>query len=257
MIIRETPTSFIYITQPDHAHVSGQMATHWQPALFPDAARRVEVELAVREHDRAWATLDTVPIWNEPARVPHSFLDYPAAPKIRNYQQGVDEMEALAPYAGLLGSLHFTSFPDLGKTGEGRQFLQHEANRQARLRRELRLDAPAPAAALDFHLQLLRFLDRLSLYLCLNEPGAPKDREHPWYQKGIPLSDYFPFAGGQMVQAVWHGPQAVQVAPSPFDTDFFVRLRYRELPKASLSARTLADCFRHAPTQELVVQIRR
>lgn len=255
MILRETPSSFHCINQHDHARVAGVLIEHWQPAYFEGAALRPEVELAVQQHDRGWIPLDAAPSWNEQTRAPHSFLDYPAEPKIRHYQQGITEVEDMAPYAGLLCSLHYTGFPDLAKTEVGQHFLATEEQRQQRLQQQLGLSTNAQQHVLDFHLQLLKFADRLSLYFCLNEPGADKAHEHPWYRDGIPFSDFFSFTHHQLVQAHWLSKDQVRVQPFPFDGPFSIKLRYKELPKEHLAAENLADSLRQAPFQNLEVRI--
>ncbi|HEX8426850.1 DUF3891 family protein [Hymenobacter sp.] len=255
MIVRETPASFYYISQHDHARVAGVLIEHWQPEYFEGAALRPEVELAVQQHDRGWIPLDAAPRWNEQHHAPYSFLDFPAEPKVRHYQQGITEVEQLAPYAGLLCSLHYTGFPDLAKTEVGRAFLLAEELRQQRLQQELGLRTNAQQHQLDFHLQQLKFADRLSLYFCLNEPGADKAHEHPWYRDGIPFSDFFSFARHQLMQAYWLTKDQVRVQPFPFDEEFIIRLRYRELPKEQLAAVGLTQCFQQASVQELRVQV--
>jgi hypothetical protein len=255
MIIRETPTSFIYLAQHDHAHISGRLAEEWQRSYFEGVERRPEVLLAIREHDRAWIPLDAAPIWNEQAHAPHSFLDYPTAPKVQHYQQGIEEVEQLAPYAGLLCSLHYTSFPDLARSPAGQQFLLLETVRQNRLKQQLQLTSPIEIRTLEFHKRLLRFTDNLSLYLCLNEPGTPKTQEHPWYREGIPFSDYFAFTQQQLVQVEWPSRNSVQVHPSPFAESFAVTLRYKELSKARLAAVGLGQCYTETPVEELEVWV--
>lgn len=255
MIVRETPASFHYITQHDHARLAGVLIEHWQPRYFEGAARRPEVELAVQQHDRGWIPLDAAPRWNEQTRAPYSFLDFPTEPKVRHYQQGITEVEQMAPYAGLLCSLHYTGFPDLAKTEAGQAFLATEEQRQQRLQQELALSTNAQQHVLDFHVQLLKFADRLSLYCCLNEPGAAKTHEHPWYRAGIPFSDYFSFTQHHLMQTHWLSTSQVRVQPFPFDEAFTVKLRYKELPKEQLAAVGLTECFRQAPMQELEVHI--
>ncbi|QJX47336.1 DUF3891 family protein [Hymenobacter taeanensis] len=255
MIVREMLTSFICLAQHDHAQISGRLAEQWQLAYFEGPDRRPEVLLASREHDRAWIPLDAVPIWNKQTQAPHSFLDYPTAPKVQHYQQGIEEVAHLAPYAGLLCSLHYTSFPDLARSPAGQQFLRTEAERQQHLKQQLRLTAPTEAATLEFHKRLLRFTDNLSLYLCLNEPGTTKEQEHPWYREGIPFSDYFAFTRQHTIQVEWPSRHSVRIHPSPFQVPFAVRLRYKELPKAQLTATSLGQCFAEAPVEELEVWV--
>ncbi|SNC68391.1 Protein of unknown function [Hymenobacter gelipurpurascens] len=255
MIVRATPSSFICIAQHEHAQVSGQLAEHWQLPYFEGVARRPEVLLAIQEHDRAWIPLDAEPLWNEQAQAPHSFLDYPPAARLQHYQQGITEVEQQAPYAGLLCSLHYTSFPELAKHPLGLQFLAIEAERQQRLKQELQLTDAAQTATLEFHKRLLRFADNLSLYLCLNEPGTSKAQEHPWYQAGIPFSDYFSFTHQQLVQVEWPTRHQMHIHPSPFADAFAVSLRYQELPKARLAAVGLGQCFAEAPVEELEVWV--
>jgi hypothetical protein len=255
MIVRETPTSFICLTQHDHAQISGRLAEQWQLAYFEGLERRPEVLLAIREHDRAWIPLDAAPMWNEQTQTPHSFLDYPTALKVRHYQRGIEEVAELAPYAGLLCSLHYTSFPDLARNPAGQQFLRTETERQNHLQRQLQLTAPTEAATLEFHKRLLRFADNLSLYLCLNEPGTAKAQEHPWYREGIPFSNYFAFTQQQLVQVKWPSRSAMHIHPSPFAESFAVTLRYQELPKAQLKTAGLGQCVAEAPVEELEVWV--
>jgi hypothetical protein len=254
MIVREMPPSFICICQHDHARISGVMADHWLAAYFEDAARQSDVVLAVYEHDRAWIPLDAEPRWNEQTHTPHSFLDFPAEPRLRHYQQGLTELEQLAPYAGLLSSLHYTGFPELAKVEIGRVFMQQEELRQRRLKQQLGL-TPDTQESLDFHVQLLKFLDRLSLYLCMNEPGASKEQEHPWYRAGIPFSDYFSFADHHLIQASWATKSQVQVQPFPFDEAFTITLRYKELLKDQIASEGLATCFQRARLEKMTIWI--
>ncbi|WP_400191582.1 DUF3891 family protein [Hymenobacter sp. B81] len=255
MIVRATPSSFVYLTQTDHARASGRLAEHWPRAHFPAPARRADVLLAIHEHDRGWQPLDAAPFWNSETQAPYSFLDFPTSPKLVHYRAGLDEVEALAPYAGLLCSRHYADFFNPAEPGAAAEFLAHEQRRQQRLKTWLDL-TPGPAEdALEYHLQLLKFCDRLSLYLCLNEPGASKAAEHPWYRAGIPGSDFFAHTGHQLLQAAWLAPDRVQLAPFPFAQEFEVTLPYRELPRVQVRQLGLARSLAAAPEQQLRVRI--
>jgi hypothetical protein len=255
MIIRETPNSFFYVTQHDHAFLSGRMVDHWRAAYFEDAARRADVALAIYQHDRAWIPLDATPLWNDVTHAPFSFLDFPAPSKLVHYQHGLDEAEQLNPYAGLLCSMHYASFFATDASDIGQAFHSRETQRQQRLRQQLGLTTEAQTQVLDFHLYLLKFCDNLSLYLCLNEPGVDKAHENPWYRKGIPYSDQFAFMNQQLIQASWADEHTVRVEPFPFEQPFSVVLRYKELPKQQINATGLTACFHSTPVSELEIRL--
>jgi hypothetical protein len=246
MIVRETPTSFFCIAQHDHGHLAGVVAEQWPSNDFASAARRAQVLLAVREHDRAWIPLDEEPQWNEQLLAPHSFQTYPIAPKVTQYQAGIDEVVVLNAYAGLLCSLHFSSFPDLANTAAGLAFLRAETQRQQQLKAELELTTPQDAADLQFERELLRFCDNVSLYLCLNEPGSAKAVGHLWYRDGIPFPDRM-VPSQQLLQANWQGPDRVHLHPFPFSHSFPVSISYKELAKADLTPQGLAASYQEAP----------
>ena len=109
MIIRETEDAFVMTTQDDHGRFSGDVARGFRRELFMDESVLEEVLLAITEHDRAWLRMDDTPIWNdEPDSV--YFYRLSGQPKMLMYTKGVDEIEAMSPYAGYLCGLHFASF---------------------------------------------------------------------------------------------------------------------------------------------------
>jgi hypothetical protein len=65
MIVRETEREFVMITQHDHAHLSGVLASHFTKEFFREDSYYQELILAIYEHDRSWIRLDDTPIWND------------------------------------------------------------------------------------------------------------------------------------------------------------------------------------------------
>ena len=234
MIVRETPDSFILVNQHDHARVAGLMAAHWHPDYFPGPARRAAVELAVHHHDLAWIVPDRDEAWDAINKRYFSFIDFPLAAKLAHYVRGLDQAAALDAYAGLLCSMHYATFPDMGATEAGRAFQQAEQARQQKLLSELRLHTPLELQQLQEQLLLLKCCDSLCIYLCINQPGVSKAQEHPWYRQGLPHTSSFPFAGGRNIQVGWHNSHIVQVSPFAFDQPFVVHLPYRQVAKAKL-----------------------
>lgn len=254
MILRETPTCWVLINQHDHALVAGMLTAHWNPAFIPNMAWWPQVLEAVTEHDRGWIGLDQQVAWQEASQKPYSFIDYPLEPKLAAYTRGIDEVAQTNAYGALLCSLHYTTFPDLETTPEGRTFRQGEAARQHTIKAALRLDDPQAEELLHFHLQLLKCCDGLSIYLCINEPGVSKAQEHPWYRGGLPYS-HFSFTQGKGMVASWHQAQAVQVSPFPFGQAFTVTIPYRQVNKDQIKELGAARAVHLATYQQYQVQL--
>jgi len=246
MLVRKAPDSFFLVNQHDHAQVSGQMAQYWHPAYFSGDEKKESVLTAIYQHDRAWINLDAAPFWNDRDHIPYSFTDYPIALKVVHYEAGINQVQETDQYAALLNSLHYTTFPDLAASEFGQQFLETEAHRQATIKENLDLNTPEAAAELRFHLQLLKFCDSLSIYLCLNEPGVKKEEEHPWYRAGIPNSDQFAFTNGEKIQAAWLSATQIQVSPFPFITEFTVTVPYKNLTAVAIAQDGLTLAFQEA-----------
>jgi hypothetical protein len=254
MILRETPASWVLINQHDHARVAGIMAAHWNPEYIPTPARWPQVLHAVEQHDRAWINLDQQLAWDAANQKPCSFIDYPLAPKLAAYTRGIDEVAQTNAYGALLCSLHYTTFPDLETTPAGRAFRHNEEERQHKIKAALPVNGPQAEQLLHFHLQLLKFCDGLSIYLCINEPGVSKAQEHPWYREGVPYSN-FSFTPGKRIQACWHKAQAVQVSPFPFGQAFTVTIPFRQVDKAQVQRQDGSQALPGAAYQHYQVQL--
>lgn len=255
MIVRETPDRFILINQNDHAHVAGILAAHWHADYFPGPERRASVELAVHHHDLAWILPDQHEAWDAGNQRYYSFVDFPLAPKLGHYVRGIEQALALDAYAGLLCSMHYATFPEMGSTEAGQAFQQAEQARQAHLRSELQLHTPLQLQQLQDQLLLLKCCDSLSIYLCINEPGVGKAQEHPWYRQGLPHTSSFPFAEGRNIQVGWRSLHTVEISPFAFDQAFAVHLPYRQVAKAGLRETGGLQALQQAPYQDYLVHL--
>ncbi|MGV3502290.1 MAG: DUF3891 family protein [Adhaeribacter sp.] len=255
MIVRETPDSFVLITQHDHARLAGIMAAHWHPDYFPGPAQRQAVELAVHSHDLAWIVPDRQEAWDAARQRYYSFVDFPLPAKLAHYVRGIDQAVALDAYAGLLCSLHYATFPDMGATEAGKTFQLGEQARQEQLRQALQLHSPGQWQQLQEQVQLLKCCDSLSIYLCINEPGVSKAQEHPWYRQGLPGTNSFPFAGGRNLQVSWRDPFRVQVQPFAFDRAFELQIPYRRVSKARLRETDGGQALQEAVFQHYPVHL--
>lgn len=246
MIIVEQEQSYLMITQHDHAQVSGELARNWSEEYFPGIERKHEVELAVFEHDRGWMDVDEQPKWNNKKNQPYSFVDYPIDPKVSLYSKGISEVAKQSSYAGLLCSLHYASFLQGSSDPNGTLFWNEENKRQQRLSQELGIAGyPDKEKELKDHLEILKFCDNLSLYVCLNEPGAAKSHEHPFFRNGFPQS--FSFANHQPIHANWKDQKMVKLSASPFKDFVEVKLAYKDVKKDRINKSGLVEAYREAP----------
>lgn len=242
MIIHEREHEFVMVAQHDHALVSRDAAQYWRDDYFSGVNKKDSVVLAVREHDRCWIEPDQEPLWNEETQQPYSFMDYPGSPKLAFYKEGIDEIVEMDPYAGLLCSLHYASFLEDATSRIGKDFWVAEKHRQQKLLKELGI---ANDKTLSFHLNLLKFCDNLSLYICLNDPGTPKDQEHYFYRNGFPQK--FAFADKKPIHAKWLDQETVSLSTFPFKKELRVILPYKAVEKKQIKEIGLAAAYRNCP----------
>jgi hypothetical protein len=254
MIIRETGQSFIFIAQHDHATLSGQLAEHWKEDFFWQNAYTQDTLLAIYQHDRGWIAPDSSPGWDHENQKPYSFLSYPLEQKLVHYKQGIDEVEAMNSYAGVLCSMHYVSFMRKGN-GFEQTFVEHEQAREHTLKEQLQIHRPDEEALCKYHFHLLQFFDDLSLYLCINHPGVPKEKEYPFFLNGFKNTELFAFTGGNKIQASWTSPEAIVVIPFPLRKEVEAVIIYREIPKKEIELHGLAKAYQDAPLQKYTVKV--
>jgi hypothetical protein len=230
MIVLERETEFVMIKQHDHAYISGEIAKHFRKEFFVKDSFFDEVILAIYEHDRSWIGMDLRPSWNEERKAPYSFMDYPLLPKLLFYKKGLDEVEEMSRYAGLLCSKHYSSFFAESDQPDCMAFLTKEQDRQRTIFKDLKCDEEA----LEIHFRLLQLCDDLSLYVCLNEPGARKEEEHPWYRNGFSNSEIFSSTKRRPLSARWLDRRRIVLEDHPFIGDFKISLKYKSVSKEAI-----------------------
>jgi hypothetical protein len=245
MIIMEKKQNYFMVTQNDHAKIAGEIALNCKEDYFFDDNRTQEVLLAIQEHDRGWIELDTSPVWNDKTEKPYSFIDYPTVLKISFYKKGLDEVEKMSKYAGLLCSFHYSSFLQDASEPAVREFWNGEKQRQERLSKELGLvENEDKKETLMYHLDLLKFCDYLSLYICLNEPGDNK-RIHPFFRNGFP--QLFPFVTENPIIAHWKNQDTVSLSFSPLKSELNVKLPYKAVMKDQIEEHGILQAYKDTP----------
>lgn len=256
MIVQVRGDRLRLIRQHDHALAAGELAHAWRTASGVLPYRLVA---AVGLHDVAWRELDRSPARDPESGLPLGFDAFPLAPKLRAYAAGLDEMEAVDPEVGLLGSLHYASFLDEGSAPE---FLASERERQRRLRDRIAARRragdgrpgtgeegagrrpDAPGARLGRRLEWLKFFDGLSLRLCLAPPGVPDEELPAWLDRGAALSP----PAGEEVSARWRGGRRVELAGAALAGPVPLRIPVRDLPRRRFPDDASLDrAWREAP----------
>lgn len=110
--------------------------------------------------------------------------DFPVIPKTVLYTQGIDEVEAVDPYAAALCSAHYMKFISKSPTEEAQHYLTQEEKRiDSIMSRFPSIDSKI----FDHHVRLLQFADHISLYICLNDPGVKPEISIPFSNKAFPF----------------------------------------------------------------------
>jgi hypothetical protein len=253
MILRQTEDSFIMIKQHDHAYLSGEIIKHFNTSILKSDRYFEEMTYAAYQHDRSWIGLDDTPIWNDQDNIPYTFSDYPLIPKMAFYKIGLDEIEQVNSYSALLCSLHFYSFFTKSKKKECIAFLQEEAKRQASLKKIL---PGLDEELLQQHFRLLQFSDDLSLYMCLNEPGATKEEEHPWFRNGFKNTELFNDRDGRL-NGEWLNAEEIRIKSFPFIRDFSLTLQYKEVAKGDVEQMGIAAAYETSELWERTFLVRK
>jgi hypothetical protein len=209
MIIRESAKGTILIPQHAHAAISGEIARHWRTDDPESPAQRPEAIMAIEQHDRAWIPLDEVPKQKPDGSGYYSFIDYPLVDKLRAYEQGIMEVREQSRYAAILCSRHYCSFfSDDTDDHRIKAFLEREKGLQQADEQTL---SPRERETLETDQKFLEFCDDVSLYICMNEPGASKEEEVGWFRDGF--RQHFSFA--DKVIGAWVSADQATLTPSP------------------------------------------
>lgn len=187
MIVRPTGDTAEIVTQVDHAVISGILAEAWA-ASGPDALRpRDAIVTAARLHDIGWRHWEAAPRLNPDTGRPANFLDVVIDEHLRLYRLGIEEVEAVDPWAGMLVSMHAAGIYTGRYGSQPALLLSRAPDVQAVVdafvaEQEARYGGAQVALDVtDDELWraylLLQVFDRLSLRLCQGDPAGPGPME--------------------------------------------------------------------------------
>jgi hypothetical protein len=269
MIRRPSGKDHLLVTQPDHAALSGMLASHIGNDRYSSPDRRSEFISAVAMHDAGWESHDAAPILNA-AGFPLHVFETPPTLSTRIWSCSVERAADLGPYAALLVSLHHFALSDLSIRArqltprdvfELNKFQHNQIELQESLRKQLglRTDNPlylglaSPGAdpaedQLRFNFRLLTLCDRLSLELCCGKAIFPTIEEI--------LAR--PGARALTLQTQMPDHLTLRVDPWPFDGEVIVG----DIPCRRVTAQRFADeaafraSYAAAPVESVQFQLR-
>lgn len=243
MIVYEKEEAFILIAQHDHARISGDLVSAWQGDLFHSTERREELAYAAYEHDSSWIDLDRIPLWNDAANMPFSFRDFPGNIRFFFYSKGLDHVQETSEYAALLGSILYTTLAERFRTEDTVRFVEREFSRQSAIIERLKLDVKL----LQLHAKALLLCDEISLFVCMEQPGTPR-QNYEWFANGF--SYWFDRSGQTSLNADWKDQATIELAPFPFSREVETSLFYKEVSKTSIAAHGIAEAYQLEELQE-------
>jgi hypothetical protein len=155
------------VTQPDHAHLAGEILSLWRADGMAVNPRRGDIIFAGREHDNGWREADAAPRAGGDGR-PVDFLSMPRELRIEIWERGSTRFLQRRPHAALLIVRHARELHrDRRRDPDWRELLHRLADRERRLRREQRAGGRTVAA--DY--RLLAAADAISLAACAGASG--------------------------------------------------------------------------------------
>ncbi|WP_337018661.1 DUF3891 family protein [Oceanobacillus massiliensis] len=250
MIVRERDNEFVLIQQDHHAQIAGDILKQWKSDYFEGAAYRQSVEYAAYQHDHGWKEFDKQPFLNDKNNKPYTFLDFPELPKIILYKHGIDEVERVDSYAAMLCSEHYKRFMLNSTSMEAQAFVTQEKMRQQAIADS---KDKLNKRLFNFHYGLIQLADNLSLYICMNEPGAAKQQEHPFFKEGIQTNSALHSVCNKRLQVQWRDTSTVTIDDFPFEGPIEVTLKQKVLSKDILSSKGLIKSYEQAPFEDLSI----
>ncbi len=262
MIRRETDSSWILVTHPDHARLAGEFADAWGNARFPRPEPFSAVSHAVHHHDDGWLARDAAPTLASNGK-PEAFtsslvgaysafeeIDLPNYLRVRGAATAA--VAAQNTYAGILTSMHtynlLTEQADASTIRPEHlpaytEFLASQLAWQQSTAREI----GASDAELVRGFEFLQCCDNLSLIVCSNY-SEPRDLRHT-----------HPDHSGRRhaIRCTHVAPFTYALSPWPLGPDRLeLDLPCREIPKdAVTSLEAYREAFAAAPVQTLKITL--
>lgn len=250
MIVYEREHDFVMVKQYDHSMLAGELAKQLNMEWLENTQHIEDFQLAVKEHDKGWVNLDEVPLWNDLRKKPFGVEDLPLLMRLPFYLQGLSDVRESSEYAALLVSMHYTTFRhDLtnivgGFHERAVSVVEQLMRDQINIRRRMDVLEGEGADRLEHLFLLFQFLDELSLYLCMQDPGTQKDRAVFPRKDGFQLPRSF--AEGTKLIPEWIDENNLILAPYPLKESATFTYRAKIILKTRIHEVGLASAYAEA-----------
>ena len=175
MIVREDGSSFLLITQPDHAALARDLvnAIRTEPAL--DTASRDTILYATQEHDNGWIEVDAAPTIDPDTGRPCDFIAGPIAVKHELWPRGIRRAAETNPRAGALIAQHaVTVYAYRAPEPEWQPFFGPITAMRDEILRRLGVTGGTALETFERDYRCVRLGDLFSLHFC-NGWSSPQD----------------------------------------------------------------------------------
>ena len=168
MIIRRDDDRLLFIRQPDHATLAGEIMSRWRLGGLPDHPRRAAILSATRDHDTGWIEEDASPPVSAQGE-PLDFVAVDLSVKQRTWPRATARLAPASPYVAALVAQHALT---IYESQRGQPAWQHFFDTMGGIRDALLRDAKQHADDLAADYRFVRTGDLLSLTFC-NGWSAP------------------------------------------------------------------------------------
>jgi hypothetical protein len=253
MLFRNLPDgSWLAVSQPMHALVSGQLLRAWGAPGFATPDPFEEVATAAAQHDVAWMEWEAAPTLDPETGRPHAFRAVGARDHAPMWAEGVRRaLFSWGPWVALLVSRHgsriYSAYFDRHRTDE-RDRAAAEAYRsdQTLVQAALAAEVGATPAQVDTAAALVAVTDALSLAVCggIETLGGAGEA---------------PMADGSLVPLAFEeGGGTVRIAPWPFaPREVVLRWSARRFAPGTRWAEeaTMRAAYAAAPVERLTARL--
>jgi hypothetical protein len=176
MIVRDSNTAWLLISQVEHARIAAEIAANWRLPVALEALRS-EFLFAVEHHDDGWREWEQAPTIDDDGE-PRDFMEMPMPVATGIWTASIEVAARSSPWCGLWISRHFYYLAELAlehrddpsDRAAAQQFVKEQFAAQRRWRADV--DAHDVTTIELAGLHALQFFDRVSLWLCCAERTA-------------------------------------------------------------------------------------